>query len=164
MFIKKVNGGICVLSSNNPFHLHASLSLFQSNKVPVVQHAHMHPLTPLITYSNEHFSPGTPPAHLSPEILDPKTGITHTRLTFLLTDCLLHHLIIQLCFQVFHGHLTPQSCPLTTPCPLEPWGRSLILWGGSFHSEFLNYIYIPIHSYLKIRVVVRMRGVTIQQH
>ncbi|KAI2661358.1 Transcription factor 7-like 1-B [Labeo rohita] len=50
----------------------------QSNKVPVVQHAHMHPLTPLITYSNEHFSPGTPPAHLSPEILDPKTGIPRT--------------------------------------------------------------------------------------
>uniref|UniRef100_A0A8C2CA75 Transcription factor 7 like 1b n=1 Tax=Cyprinus carpio TaxID=7962 RepID=A0A8C2CA75_CYPCA len=49
-----------------------------SNKVPVVQHAHMHPLTPLITYSNEHFSPGTPPAHLSPEILDPKTGIPRT--------------------------------------------------------------------------------------
>lgn len=49
--------------------------LFQSNKVPVVQHAHhVHPLTPLITYSNEHFSPGTPPSHLSPEILDPKTG------------------------------------------------------------------------------------------
>ncbi|KAA0713630.1 Transcription factor 7-like 1-B HMG box transcription factor 3-B [Triplophysa tibetana] len=49
-----------------------------SNKVPVVQHAHMHPLTPLITYSNEHFSPGTPPSHLSPEILDPKTGIPRT--------------------------------------------------------------------------------------
>lgn len=46
----------------------------QSNKVPVVQHAHhMHPLTPLITYSNDHFSPGSPPGHLSPEI-DPKTG------------------------------------------------------------------------------------------
>ncbi|MBN3271071.1 T7L1A factor, partial [Polyodon spathula] len=49
-----------------------------SNKVPVVQHPHhMHPLTPLITYSNEHFSPGTPPSHLSPEI-DPKTGIPRT--------------------------------------------------------------------------------------
>uniref|UniRef100_A0A670JUH7 Transcription factor 7 like 1 n=1 Tax=Podarcis muralis TaxID=64176 RepID=A0A670JUH7_PODMU len=46
-----------------------------SNKVPVVQHSHhMHPLTPLITYSNDHFSPGSPPSHLSPEI-DPKTGI-----------------------------------------------------------------------------------------
>uniref|UniRef100_A0A672PCA2 Transcription factor 7-like 1-A n=1 Tax=Sinocyclocheilus grahami TaxID=75366 RepID=A0A672PCA2_SINGR len=50
-----------------------------SNKVPVVQHPHhVHPLTPLITYSNEHFSPGTPPPHLSPEILDPKTGIPRT--------------------------------------------------------------------------------------
>ena len=47
----------------------------QSNKVPVVQHTpHMHPLTPLITYGNEHFSPTSPPAHLSPEILDPKSG------------------------------------------------------------------------------------------
>uniref|UniRef100_A0A8C3JQM2 Transcription factor 7 like 1 n=1 Tax=Calidris pygmaea TaxID=425635 RepID=A0A8C3JQM2_9CHAR len=52
-----------------------SLTALQSNKVPVVQHAHhMHPLTPLITYSNDHFSPGSPPGHLSPEI-DPKTGI-----------------------------------------------------------------------------------------
>nr|XP_028564456.1 LOW QUALITY PROTEIN: transcription factor 7-like 1 [Podarcis muralis] len=53
--------------SPSPAHL--------SNKVPVVQHSHhMHPLTPLITYSNDHFSPGSPPSHLSPEI-DPKTGI-----------------------------------------------------------------------------------------
>lgn len=38
----------------------------------------MHPLTPLITYSNDHFSPGSPPTHLSQEI-DPKTGesVTH---------------------------------------------------------------------------------------
>ncbi|KAJ8779387.1 hypothetical protein J1605_012676 [Eschrichtius robustus] len=51
--------------SPSPAHL--------SNKVPVVQHPHhMHPLTPLITYSNDHFSPGSPPTHLSPEI-DPKT-------------------------------------------------------------------------------------------
>lgn len=54
-------------------------SLFQSNKVPVVQHPHhMHPLTPLITYSNDHFSPGSPPTHLSPEI-DPKTGESAAR-------------------------------------------------------------------------------------
>ncbi|XP_075419185.1 transcription factor 7-like 1 isoform X2 [Tenrec ecaudatus] len=53
--------------SPSPAHL--------SNKVPVVQHPHhMHPLTPLITYSSDHFSPGSSPAHLSPEI-DPKTGI-----------------------------------------------------------------------------------------
>uniref|UniRef100_A0A8C5J0A4 Transcription factor 7 like 1 n=1 Tax=Junco hyemalis TaxID=40217 RepID=A0A8C5J0A4_JUNHY len=53
-------------SSPSPAHL--------SNKVPVVQHAHhMHPLTPLITYSSEPFPPGSPPGHLSPDI-DPKTG------------------------------------------------------------------------------------------
>nr|XP_033796234.1 transcription factor 7-like 2 isoform X1 [Geotrypetes seraphini] len=46
-----------------------------SNKVPVVQHPHhVHPLTPLITYSNEHFTPGNPPPHLQADI-DPKTGI-----------------------------------------------------------------------------------------
>ena len=48
----------------------------QSNKVPVVQHPHhVHPLTPLITYSNEHFTPGNPPPHL-PADVDPKTGRT----------------------------------------------------------------------------------------
>ncbi|XP_032168723.1 transcription factor 7-like 2 isoform X38 [Mustela erminea] len=65
----------------------SGLSLFQqlggwhlnlncwSNKVPVVQHPHhVHPLTPLITYSNEHFTPGNPPPHL-PADVDPKTGI-----------------------------------------------------------------------------------------
>ncbi|XP_027145305.1 transcription factor 7-like 2 isoform X12 [Larimichthys crocea] len=46
-----------------------------SNKVPVVQHPHhVHPLTPLITYSNEHFTPGNPPPHLQTDV-DPKTGI-----------------------------------------------------------------------------------------
>uniref|UniRef100_A0A3P9MUT9 Transcription factor 7 like 2 n=1 Tax=Poecilia reticulata TaxID=8081 RepID=A0A3P9MUT9_POERE len=45
-----------------------------SNKVPVVQHPHhVHPLTPLITYSNEHFTPGNPPPHLQTDV-DPKTG------------------------------------------------------------------------------------------
>ncbi|XP_066518878.1 transcription factor 7-like 2 isoform X6 [Hoplias malabaricus] len=56
----------------------ADLSLHQfqlSNKVPVVQHPHhVHPLTPLITYSNEHFTPGNPPPHLQTDV-DPKTGI-----------------------------------------------------------------------------------------
>ncbi|XP_058864439.1 transcription factor 7-like 1-A isoform X2 [Acipenser ruthenus] len=62
------SGGLKDSRASTPGHL--------SNKVPVVQHPHhMHPLTPLITYSNEHFSPGTPPPHLSPEI-DPKTGET----------------------------------------------------------------------------------------
>ncbi|KAB0405727.1 hypothetical protein E2I00_001568, partial [Balaenoptera physalus] len=50
-------------------------SALKSNKVPVVQHPHhVHPLTPLITYSNEHFTPGNPPPHL-PADVDPKTGI-----------------------------------------------------------------------------------------
>lgn len=63
-------GGIFWFSPSHVLPLAAP----QSNKVPVVQHAHhMHPLTPLITYSNDHFSPGSPPGHLSPEI-DPKTG------------------------------------------------------------------------------------------
>uniref|UniRef100_A0A8C6GLP7 Transcription factor 7 like 1 (T cell specific, HMG box) n=1 Tax=Mus spicilegus TaxID=10103 RepID=A0A8C6GLP7_MUSSI len=67
--------------SPSPAHLYGDPArwmvppTFRSNKVPVVQHPHhMHPLTPLITYSNDHFSPASPPTHLSPEI-DPKTGI-----------------------------------------------------------------------------------------
>nr|XP_033804870.1 transcription factor 7-like 1 isoform X1 [Geotrypetes seraphini] len=61
------SAGLKDARSPSPAHL--------SNKVPVVQHPHhMHPLTPLITYSNEHFSPSTPPSQFSPEI-DPKTGI-----------------------------------------------------------------------------------------
>ncbi|XP_077407811.1 transcription factor 7-like 2 isoform X25 [Vanacampus margaritifer] len=53
---------------------HLNLSSW-SNKVPVVQHPHhVHPLTPLITYSNEHFTPGNPPPHLQTDV-DPKTGI-----------------------------------------------------------------------------------------
>lgn len=56
--------------TTSPFVLPPS----QSNKVPVVQHPHhVHPLTPLITYSNEHFTPGNPPPHL-PADVDPKTG------------------------------------------------------------------------------------------
>lgn len=36
----------------------------QSNKVPVVQPSHaVHPLTPLITYSDEHFAPGSHSGH-----------------------------------------------------------------------------------------------------
>uniref|UniRef100_A0A8B9Z142 Transcription factor 7 like 1 n=1 Tax=Buteo japonicus TaxID=224669 RepID=A0A8B9Z142_9AVES len=65
-----VPAGATLKDSRSPSPAH----LVRSNKVPVVQHAHhMHPLTPLITYSNDHFSPGSPPGHLSPEI-DPKTG------------------------------------------------------------------------------------------
>ncbi|XP_067879200.1 transcription factor 7-like 2 isoform X1 [Heterodontus francisci] len=57
----------CLKDSSSPVHL--------ASRLPFVQHAHhMHPLTPLITYSNEHFSPGNPPPHLSSE-LDSKTGL-----------------------------------------------------------------------------------------
>ncbi|XP_061888838.1 lymphoid enhancer-binding factor 1-like [Entelurus aequoreus] len=39
-------------------------SWFRSNKVPVVQPSHaVHPLTPLITYSDEHFAPGSHSGH-----------------------------------------------------------------------------------------------------
>ncbi|XP_071987573.1 transcription factor 7-like 2 isoform X34 [Engystomops pustulosus] len=58
--------------SPSPGHI---VSAHCSNKVPVVQHPHhVHPLTPLITYSNEHFTPGNPPPHLQADV-DPKTGI-----------------------------------------------------------------------------------------
>ncbi|NWI84557.1 TF7L1 factor, partial [Pitta sordida] len=63
-----VPAGATLKDSRSPSPAHLS------NKVPVVQHGHhMHPLTPLITYSNEPFPPGSPPGHLSPDI-DPKTG------------------------------------------------------------------------------------------
>ncbi|NXD12776.1 LEF1 factor, partial [Nothocercus nigrocapillus] len=40
-----------------------------SNKVPVVQPSHaVHPLTPLITYSDEHFSPGSHPSHIPSDV------------------------------------------------------------------------------------------------
>ncbi|CAD7684721.1 unnamed protein product [Nyctereutes procyonoides] len=47
-----------------------------SNKVPVVQPSHaVHPLTPLITYSDEHFSPGSHPSHL-PSDVNSKQGMS----------------------------------------------------------------------------------------
>uniref|UniRef100_A0A8C1U9X1 Transcription factor 7 like 1b n=1 Tax=Cyprinus carpio TaxID=7962 RepID=A0A8C1U9X1_CYPCA len=91
-----------------------------SNKVPVVQHAHMHPLTPLITYSSEHFSPGTPPAHLSPEILDPKTGIIHST-----------------------------CCPPTTPFPLGEYPKALAMnasMSSLVSSRFSPHI-VPHHPH-----------------
>ncbi|KTF78544.1 hypothetical protein cypCar_00038817 [Cyprinus carpio] len=66
--------GLCSFFFFPPPSLSFSVSC-QSNKVPVVQHPHhVHPLTPLITYSNEHFTPGNPPPHLQADV-DPKTGI-----------------------------------------------------------------------------------------
>ncbi|XP_078421473.1 transcription factor 7-like 1 isoform X2 [Cetorhinus maximus] len=62
-----VQAASCLKDSPSPIHL--------TNRLPLVQHAHhMHPLTPLITYSNEHFSPGNPAPHLSSE-LDSKAGL-----------------------------------------------------------------------------------------
>ncbi|XP_015848386.1 lymphoid enhancer-binding factor 1 isoform X1 [Peromyscus maniculatus bairdii] len=47
-----------------------------SNKVPVVQPSHaVHPLTPLITYSDEHFSPGSHPSHI-PSDVNSKQGMS----------------------------------------------------------------------------------------
>ncbi|XP_029562616.1 transcription factor 7-like 2 isoform X21 [Salmo trutta] len=64
--------GLSLLQQIGCWHLNLS---GWSNKVPVVQHPHhVHPLTPLITYSNEHFTPGNPPPHLQGDV-DPKTGI-----------------------------------------------------------------------------------------
>uniref|UniRef100_A0A669DU27 Transcription factor 7 like 2 n=1 Tax=Oreochromis niloticus TaxID=8128 RepID=A0A669DU27_ORENI len=76
------NGSLSPTARTGPFRWEfpgqSDLSLHQfhlSNKVPVVQHPHhVHPLTPLITYSNEHFTPGNPPPHLQTDV-DPKTGI-----------------------------------------------------------------------------------------
>ncbi|KAJ6667971.1 hypothetical protein lerEdw1_016292, partial [Lerista edwardsae] len=46
-----------------------------SNKVPVVQPSHgVHPLTPLIPYSNEHFSHGSHSPHL-PADINQKQGV-----------------------------------------------------------------------------------------
>ncbi|XP_018591134.1 lymphoid enhancer-binding factor 1 isoform X3 [Scleropages formosus] len=46
-----------------------------SNKVPVVQPSHaVHPLTPLITYSDEHFAPGPHSGHHAQEV-NPKQGM-----------------------------------------------------------------------------------------
>ncbi|XP_033005533.1 transcription factor 7-like 2 isoform X7 [Lacerta agilis] len=71
-----------IVLQTDPSHVYLEASrpeffgtCFLSNKVPVVQHPHhVHPLTPLITYSNEHFTPGNPPPHLQGDV-DPKTGI-----------------------------------------------------------------------------------------
>ncbi|KAJ8286769.1 hypothetical protein GJAV_G00043090 [Gymnothorax javanicus] len=60
--------------SPTPGHLVSSLPAVQQGPGSAAL-PHLHPLSPLITYSSDHFSPTSPPAHLSPEILDPKTGI-----------------------------------------------------------------------------------------
>ncbi|XP_069486969.1 lymphoid enhancer-binding factor 1 isoform X3 [Ambystoma mexicanum] len=58
--------------NSDPYLSNGSLSppiVRTSNKVPVVQPSHaVHPLTPLITYSDEHFSPGAHPSHMQSDV------------------------------------------------------------------------------------------------
>ncbi|XP_072440010.1 lymphoid enhancer-binding factor 1 isoform X1 [Chiloscyllium punctatum] len=58
--------------NNDPYLNNGSLSPpapRTSNKVPVVQPCHaVHPLTPLITYSDEHFAPGSHPTQIPTDI------------------------------------------------------------------------------------------------
>ena len=128
--------------------LSPSLSLPQSNKVPVVQHPHhVHPLTPLITYSNEHFSPGTPPSHLSPEILDPKTGM-------------------QLSSSLLFSVLTSQSSVSVTPtqnvkqneCPVQcTFLKQSAIWGNHKECAELHaspYPYIVNHYTAKYSLLL----------
>ncbi|XP_032043376.1 lymphoid enhancer-binding factor 1 isoform X1 [Aythya fuligula] len=65
--------------NNDPYMPNGSLSPpipRTSNKVPVVQPSHaVHPLTPLITYSDEHFSPGSHPSHI-PSDVSSKQGMS----------------------------------------------------------------------------------------
>uniref|UniRef100_A0A6I8SP74 Lymphoid enhancer-binding factor 1 n=1 Tax=Xenopus tropicalis TaxID=8364 RepID=A0A6I8SP74_XENTR len=64
--------------NNEPYMSNGSLSPpipRTSNKVPVVQPSHaIHPLTPLITYSDEHFAPGAHPSHI-PSDVNSKQGM-----------------------------------------------------------------------------------------
>ncbi|XP_072446729.1 lymphoid enhancer-binding factor 1-like isoform X3 [Chiloscyllium punctatum] len=62
------------LMLQDPYLSNGSLSP-SSNKVPVVQPSHaVHPLTPLISYSNEHFAPSSHSPHLPAEI-NQKSGL-----------------------------------------------------------------------------------------
>ncbi|NXP88615.1 LEF1 factor, partial [Passerina amoena] len=62
-----------LLSCSPPLPVHGFV--LQSNKVPVVQPSHgVHPLTPLIPYSNEHFSHGSHSPHL-PADINQKQGV-----------------------------------------------------------------------------------------
>ncbi|XP_073497128.1 lymphoid enhancer-binding factor 1 isoform X2 [Phyllobates terribilis] len=63
---------IMMPNMNDPYMSNGSLSPpipRTSNKVPVVQPSHaVHPLTPLITYSDEHFAPGVHPSHIPSDV------------------------------------------------------------------------------------------------
>lgn len=70
-------GYIMMNMNNDSYMTNGSLSPPMprtSNKVPVVQPSHaVHPLTPLITYSDEHFAPGPHSGH-HPQDMNAKQG------------------------------------------------------------------------------------------
>ncbi|XP_019899513.1 lymphoid enhancer-binding factor 1 isoform X2 [Esox lucius] len=74
-------GYIMMTNMNDSYMNNGSLSPTMprtSNKVPVVQPSHaVHPLTPLITYSDEHFAPGPHSGH-HPQDVNPKQGQYHS--------------------------------------------------------------------------------------
>ncbi|KAI1236193.1 hypothetical protein IHE44_0001470 [Lamprotornis superbus] len=101
----------------------------KSNKVPVVQHPHhVHPLTPLITYSNEHFTPGNPPPHLP---ADEFQG--------------LHILQIYLLIIHYHQALQGQPVyPITTGGFRHPYPTALTV--NASMSRFPPHMVPPHHS------------------
>uniref|UniRef100_A0A8C1TYI0 Lymphoid enhancer-binding factor 1 n=1 Tax=Cyprinus carpio TaxID=7962 RepID=A0A8C1TYI0_CYPCA len=70
------DGKSYVLGKNVCYYISFSLCVLQSNKVPVVQPSHaVHPLTPLITYSDEHFNPGPHSGHHPQDINSKQAGM-----------------------------------------------------------------------------------------
>uniref|UniRef100_A0A8C0W2W9 CTNNB1 binding N-teminal domain-containing protein n=1 Tax=Castor canadensis TaxID=51338 RepID=A0A8C0W2W9_CASCN len=124
---------IMIPDLRSPYFPNGSLS--PTNKVPVVQYPHpVHPLTPLFSYSNEHFTPGNPPPHL-PADLDPKTGIPRyslMKVIFQFLSCLslfysFFLFYYHMCIQGL-GHFSPpaptptlttHSAPSFSPHPLN---------------------------------------------
>ncbi|XP_054144050.1 transcription factor 7 isoform X1 [Melozone crissalis] len=74
MYKGSAYSGYPFLMLSDPYLPNGSMSPL-SNKVPVVQPSHgVHPLTPLIPYSNEHFSHGSHSPHL-PADINQKQGV-----------------------------------------------------------------------------------------
>ncbi|XP_077182957.1 transcription factor 7 isoform X5 [Paroedura picta] len=74
MYKGSAYSGYPLLMLSDPYLPNGSMSPL-SNKVPVVQPSHgVHPLTPLIPYSNEHFSHGSHSPHL-PADINQKQGV-----------------------------------------------------------------------------------------
>ncbi|XP_059586137.1 transcription factor 7-like 2 isoform X8 [Alligator mississippiensis] len=124
-----------------------------SNKVPVVQHPHhVHPLTPLITYSNEHFTPGNPPPHL-PADVDPKTGIPRPPHPPDISPY--YPLSPGTVGQIPHplGWLVPQQgqpvYPITTGGFRHPYPTALTV--NASMSSFLTHTIPSMHSFLSSR-------------